>query len=364
MPFLKRLRSHCLWARLQDQTGQGRSSDGEFIYNNSLLPPGERPLVFAYPGNLYFGLPALLHEARYYTLYAVPYSGLFWNCRTMSGRYGFRHHLVQEDFDPPGPGEKTGWGLSDQAIFSQMIPRLQKLPRPFYAYVVTLMSHHPYAEIPPDKEPLRLPKRLSGTLLKNYLNCCRLRDSQVEQIVSNLKISGLWDNTIVVFFGDHDARIPNHEMALLQTEGLGAAGTDGTWRYDAIDKILHDQVPCLIHCPGDSPRGPLPQDSAQIDLPPTLLSLLGVDGSSSCFLGSSLLKERRPPRSRVSKGGYSLNADQVLLEEDGEFKTFRLSDRKVFLGDCTLRQDTLRWSDLAADLLRLDLVGKVRTQRF
>ena len=186
----------------------------------------------------------------------------------------------------------------------------------------------------------------------------------MEQIVSNLKISGLWDNTIVVFFGDHDARIPNHEMALLQTEGLGAAGTDGTWRYDAIDKILHDQVPCLIHCPGDSPRGPLPQDSAQIDLPPTLLSLLGVDGSSSCFLGSSLLKERRPPRSRVSKGGYSLNADQVLLEEDGEFKTFRLSDRKVFLGDCTLRQDTLRWSDLAADLLRLDLVGKVRTQRF
>lgn len=364
MPFMHKLREVCLWGGLQDQTGQGRSSDGEFIYNNSLLPPGERPLVFAHPGNRYFGLPALLEQAGFYTLYAVPYSGLFWNCKSMSERYGFRHHLLQQDFEPAEAGETMGWGLKDGAILKRLIPRFQALPQPFYAYVVTVMSHHPYAEVEPGKEPLRLPSRLNGTILRDYLNCCRIRDNEVQKIVRDLKKSGLWDSSVVVFMGDHDARVPIQDMVLLAESGLVEAALAGNRRYDVIDRMVDDQAACLIHCPGDLPKGPLPGDAAQIDLAPTLLSLVGVPGIDSCFLGRSLVQTERRPRGQISSAGYSLDTRYAVNQEEGEYRAY---DRRTHLPlrqSCPLSAETARWVDAAADLLRLDLVPTLRRQKF
>ena len=353
MPYLNELKLQCMWGSMQDQTGQGRSSDGEFVYNNSLLPPGERPLVYAYPNNHFFGLPAVLNELGYYTLYAVPYWGSFWNCRFMSGQYGFQHHMLRDDFRAAEAGETIGWGLTDKAILARVVPELLNLRRPFYCYAVTLMSHHPYEEVKDDEQPLHFSSQFDETLLKEYLKCCRVRDDQLRDVVTYLQSSGLWYNTVVVFVGDHDARVPDSEMALLQPDK----------KYDKVDKFIHDRVFLAIHCPGDQPNGLLPKDAVQVDLVPTLVHLLGAQTVSTCFFGRNLMAGQRDVLPSVSKAGYGLDSKFAVSDESAEFTAYRLSDHEAVPDGETvpLRQETQRWFKFVRDFLRLDLVPKVRS---
>lgn len=349
-PFINQLSKSCLHGAMQDQTGQGRSSDGEFIYNNSLLPPGERPLVYAYPDNHYHGLPGCLADAGYYTLYTVPYWGSFWNCRYMSGQYGFQHHMLRDEYSAAEPGEKIGWGLSDRAIFKRVIPKLKTLKQPFYTYVVTMMGHHPYEELQPSEEPIHFKGKLSGTMLSRYLNLCRLRDSHVKDIVASLKKSGLWDNTLVVMMGDHDARIPNDEMALISPDGI----------FDEVTKCEQDKALLLIHTPKENFKGELPKDTVQVDFAPTLVHLLGIDGSKTCFFGRSLLS--RPANSdglRVSKGGYAINSEEVVIVEGNELVGYSRKNHAK-LEKSQIKSDTERWYHFIYDFLRLDLLPTVK----
>lgn len=387
-PFLNQLSKECLCGPMQDQTGQGRSSDGEFVYNNSLLPPGERPLVYAYPNNRFHGLPAHLKEAGYYTVYTVPYYGSFWNCRFMSGSYGFEHHLLKDDFRSPKKGEEVGWGLGDRAIFKQLVPKLKALPKPFYAYVVTLMNHHPYEELEKDEFFFQFSKKYQDTMLERYLNMARLRDDHLRDIVRSLKESGLWDSTIIVMMGDHDSRVPNEEMALLQADGV----------FDDVTKCEQDRPFLLIHVPNFGPQqlnkstvpaapvggtfpikrgepggkytGSLPLDAEQVDLAPTLMHLLGIDGSKTCFFGQSLLaRPRTSNRYRVTKANYALDKDEVaMLEGDGWVgydrhsysKDSESENKHRKLEKSNLAEKSNRWYEFVYDFLRLDLVPKAR----
>lgn len=349
MPFLSRLADDCLEVELYDQSGQGRSSDGEFVMLNSLLPPGERPLVFAFPDNDYFGLPAVLRAAGYRTTYAVPYLGSFWNCRYMSGRYGFSEAWLKPDFSAAMPYEKLGWGLTDEALYRRLIPRLASGPQPFFLYVVTLMGHHPYKELEPEDELLDLPPRLEGTMLGRYLQACRLRDKHLETLVSIMQQAGLWDNTVVVLVGDHDARIPLADMRKLEGP-----------HYDEVDQLLNDTVACLIHCPGDQPRGRQPGLWGQLDLAPTLVHLLGLTDARTGFLGVNLLGRPEPRRQLFSKGGYGLD-EKTILRDEG--LTVKAQERAGLHGETqapALAEQMRKELDLALDILRLNLVPKMR----
>ena len=351
-PCLNKLQNECLVAALQDQSGEGRSSDGEFIYLNSLLPPGERPLVYAFPSNDYKAMPAVLNDAGYDTTYAVPYYGSFWNCRYMSERYGFKHHMLKDEFGEADEGDTIGWGLSDEGIFKKVIPELEKAPKPFFAYVVTMMGHHPYDEVDGLDPQLPLTGSLGNTTyLSRYLECCHRRDEQIGHIVARLKKSGLWDNTVVAMFGDHDARIPDDEMGLLYNRA-----------YGKCDKIINDRVLLMIHSPGDSPHGRITGLVGQVDVDPTLLHLLGLDHASQAFTGLNLLSTRR--RSFIvskGEGGYALDATNGIRGEGGEMTSYTLKDRAVVNGTedgsklPLLELAEQQWK-LYYDILRLNLV--------
>ena len=349
MPFLSRLSKDCLEVDLYDQSGQGRSSDGEFVMLNSLLPPGERPLVFAFPGNDYFGLPAVLRAVGYHTTYSVPYLGSFWNCRYMSGRYGFSQAWLRSDFSPAMPYEKLGWGLTDEALYRRLIPRLSSAPQPFFLYAVTLMGHHPYKELDAEDELLDLPAHLEGTMLGRYLQACRLRDAHLEILVDLMKQSGLWENTVVVLVGDHDARMPLADMRQLKDP-----------HFDEVDQVENDTVACLIHCPGDQPRGRQEGLWGQVDLAPTLLHLLGVTDQKTAFLGVNMLGRPEPRRQLFSKGGYGLDGRTVLRDQG---VTMRVQKREGLHEETqapVLVEQMRKELDLALDILRLNLVPKIR----
>jgi phosphoglycerol transferase MdoB-like AlkP superfamily enzyme len=281
MPHLRGWTSDSLrFTNVTDQTSEGRTSDAEFTTMASLLPLDHGAVAFRFPGNHYTALPRVLTEHGYATLSAVAFEPGFWNRQVMHPSYGFERSLFEPDFQMT---EQIGWGLNDHDFLQQMVPRIEKLPRPFAAWLITLSLHHPFESFPDAHKVLKL-GALEGTSLGNYLHTMRFFDQALEDFRSALARDGLLDDTMLVVFGDHDAGFAR-DAALARTIGIGA---------DDIAWTLNDRVPFFIRTAGGNAAaaglaGERAQPAGQTDFAPTILSLLGVDASALAYVGRNLL---------------------------------------------------------------------------
>ncbi len=101
----------------------------------------------------------------------------------------------------------------------------------------------------PDTETVR------HDLAVNYSNLRRL-DDQIGTVISDLKEDGLYENSIIFFYGDHGGPFPRHKRAL----------------YDTGDK-----VPLIIKFPKNNKAGERDDRLISfIDYAPTVLSLAGI----------------------------------------------------------------------------------------
>jgi arylsulfatase A-like enzyme len=111
-------------------------------------------------------------------------------------------------------------------------------------------------------------------LFNHYLNCMRLLDIFLRNLIDQYKELGLYDNTIFVFFGDHG-------------EGLGEHGRflhgDTPWEEGLT-------VPLIIHAPGWFENGERAEGlSSHMDILPTVLEMLGYEVKDGKYPGYSLL---------------------------------------------------------------------------
>ncbi len=291
-PTLNRLAGEGIYVKLWDQSGLGRSSDGEFALLNSLHPPTYCPLCFAYPDNDYYALPAILRRVGYHTVYVMPSESSFWNARHMSWKYGFEERLFQEDFSEHSYEEATAWGLKDDALYRRLVPRMARMEKPFLVYVVTLFGHHPFQEYGAEGRALHLPSDLEGTTLADYLRSWREKDRMLNELLAGLERYGLLDSTVLVLVGDHDAGLGEDEMKLLIKD---------------YRKFWYDTVPMVIWTPG-GPTWHTAKPAGQIDLAPTLLHLLGVTQARPVFLGRNIFSEKRW-KPVISGSGYAIGMD-------------------------------------------------------
>src|SRR5262249_10937202 len=146
--------------------------------------------------------------------------------------YGFQQSLFESDFQMT---EQIGWGLNDRDFLQQMVPRLEQLPRPFAAWLITLSLHHPFASFPATHKTLTLGS-LEGSSFGNYLHTMRFFDQALEDFRVALARDGLLDQSVIVVFGDHDAGF-TREPALSHAIGIGS---------DEIAWTLNDRVPLFI----------------------------------------------------------------------------------------------------------------------
>src|SRR5260221_471697 len=97
---------------------------------------------------------------------------------------------------------QIGWGLNVRAFLQQMVPHLERQPRPFAAWMITLSLHHPFESFPDAHKELKL-GALEGTSFGNYLHTMRFFDNALETFKASLARDGLLDDSLVVVFGDH-----------------------------------------------------------------------------------------------------------------------------------------------------------------
>jgi phosphoglycerol transferase MdoB-like AlkP superfamily enzyme len=290
-PNLNKLCAAGVYAdRFYDQTAGGRSADSEAAAMASLFPPRDGIAAFRYPMNSYVTLANQLDAHGYETLYAYPYHGAFWNRRVMSQRWGFAHALFDTDFST---GEVVGWGLSDDGFFSQLTPRLKALPSPFFAFLLTLSNHHPY-DLPEERKTLKFVS-LDENEKTAYLQSAHYADAALGRFIAELKKNGLYDSSVIVVYGDHDARM------LMENR-------------PAVDIALEDRVPFVVRAPGLKPQR-LHSPAGLIDIAPTILHLAGIVPQGNGFLGSSIFIPGRPPV--AWRNGSATDGKRIYLNEDG-----------------------------------------------
>jgi phosphoglycerol transferase MdoB-like AlkP superfamily enzyme len=298
-PFLNQLKERrALWfPNIYDQTGSARTSDCEYLVNNSLHPIEGGSVAIRRQDNNFVTIGTTLRDLGWDTLSAHGYHRGFWNRAVVHPRYGYQRSFFRREMEG---AEMMGWGISDKAFLERVVGFAKDAKPPFYAYAITLTTHHPYDYIDEDQQSLNAGS-LEGERMGHYLNSMRYLDEALAEMFAHLKKAGLAESTTVVLFGDHDSRLR------LRSRELGKADRalnldKTTMRSLALRAWETDLLPLLIVPPEGSPVGPQTIDTVGglIDIGPTVLRLIGVEPPLS-FVGRPLLPTR--------EGGVAVRLD-------------------------------------------------------
>jgi arylsulfatase len=157
-----------------------------------------------------------------------------------------------------------------------------------------------YGRIPDDRPDLWIKHR-------NYLvNCMRLVDAELVSVLDALDRQGLWENTVVLFTGDHGEMNGAHRLT-----------QKGAIHYDEATVVP------LIVCAPDGPRGKRTRAvGSHLDLAPTLLDFAGVGQEERRarypqLKGRSLRGAVLDPASDGPRGSVDTPGDGALLCWDG-----------------------------------------------
>ncbi len=299
-PFLNGLRSRALFDPFVfDQTGQGRSSDGEFAVLNSQHALDRGAVAFRRSHNRFVTLASVLRSRGYATLSAHGFEKGFWNRGVLHPRYGFERMLFRDEL---GPGETIGWGLADGVFFERMAALLPKQKEPYFAFLITLGLHHPF-DLFPDRHKTLDVGPLKDTPLGNYIHAMHYFDASLAAFVAELERSGALSHTVVALYGDH-------ESGLWVDEPLLALAGEPRWEPSVLVRLR--RVPFFVLLPGGSPSGEVPVLGGQVDIAPTLLALLGIT-PPGCFVGHVLDGRARPPV--VLNDSSAIAGDRVWVAE-------------------------------------------------
>ncbi len=334
MPFLRAAAQAGTYFRLLDQTHLGRSADGQFLFLQSLHPPASRPVPFAYPSHRYVGLPTLFRDAGYSTLYFHPSEPTFWNAETMSQSYGFEHRWFRRDLPAQNPLEdRRGWGLVDSALLAQVADHLKEQTSPYFAYVVTVMCHHPYGELKP--EDVDFPKPVEGSMLVDYLRCCHFRDQALREFVEDLAQTERGRETVLFLAGDHDAQLPERELL--------SAGYDGYPQSRMVPGVLFtvEDVWSILESESALPPVLTGTFGGQIDVAPTLSHVFSLGMEESLFLGVNLFSTQ-DSGPVISRSGVWMDRKGWIQQFEGSEKVPDLSEFEA--SEMLLHGDRLEWA--------------------
>ncbi|KHE67339.1 LTA synthase family protein [Halobacillus sp. BBL2006] len=326
------------------QVKQGRTSDSEFLLANSMYPLNRGAVFFTHSGNEYEGLPSLLSENGYFTNVMHANDKTFWNRNVMYDSLGYDDFFSKEDYEVT-PEKSHGWGYLDEYFFSDSLDKMKEMDKPFYSKLITLTNHYPFS-LPEDKKLIEEGETSSGTL-NRYFQTIRYQDEALKQFVEEFKQSELYDNTILVIYGDHFGISENHQQAM--GEYLGKDIND-------YEQFQLQRVPLLIY--GKGIEGEKNHTvGGQIDLRPTLTNLLGIEDPNPVQFGHDLLdKDRR--ELMITRDGDFASEEYVGIQgvcydretgEEVEAKScdsgFDAAQEELSVSDSVIYGDLLRYLD-------------------
>jgi len=281
-PELEQLKQEGWWFEQMYATGTRSVRGIEAVVSGFPPTPAQSVVKLTKAQQHFYTLASTLAEQGYHTSFVYGGEAHFDNMRSFFTGNGFA-----EVIDLPKMVQPTfvgSWGASDEDLFNTATGHLQQLQqqgKPFFSLIFTSSNHEPF-EFPDNRIALHdAPKATVN-------NAVKYADKALGDFIAKAKLQPYWQNTVFLIVADHDNRVYG----------------------DSLVPVHKFQIPALIlgadlHAKRISPL------ASQIDLAPTLLSLMGITAKTP-LLGRDFSRDAQSP------GRALLQFDQyfALLEQE------------------------------------------------
>lgn len=245
-------------------------------------------------------LGGVFKDAGYESLYFYGGYSVFDN---MKDFFGGNHYQVfdRTDVDPKIIDHETIWGVADEDLFETTLSELDKKAgegKKFFAHVMTTSNHRPYTY--PDNR-VSIPSHTGRSGAVQYT------DWAIGQFIEQAKTKEWFDETLFVFVADHTSH--------------GRGRTDIPPENYRIPLVIYQ--PALVKAAVDE------RLASQIDIAPSLLSLMGVEYDSTMFGQNLFNPESYHARAFMASYLTLGYMESGLIAELGPLKTVRVVDAKT-----------------------------------
>ncbi|MFU2032978.1 LTA synthase family protein [Bacillus wiedmannii] len=336
------------------QTGQGKTSDSEFLIDTSLYPLNRGAVFFTHGNNDYTATPEILRQQGYFTSVFHANNATFWNRNIMYSALGYDRYYNELDYKIT-PETNLNWGLKDIEYFDQSVDILKTVDQPLYARFLTLTNHYPFTY---DEDTKFIEPYNSGNgVFDRYIVTARYLDESIKKFIERLKAEGMYDDSIIVLYGDHYGISEKHNRAMAQF-----LEKDQITEFDTLNL---QRTPLYIHMPGQTEGQTISKPTGQIDMKPTILNLLGINTTNDIRFGHDMFSDEYT--------GFVVLRDGSFITEKYAYTNNTFYDRitgkivdlpkKEAQALINRAQNELRMSDkiIEGDLLRFSESNKIKT---
>ena len=384
-PTIRQLASEGMYfSNFYPQISVGTSSDTEFTLNTSLMPANSGTVFVSYYNREYVSIPKLLKEKGYYTFSMHGNKVDMWNRSKMHPQLGYDDLFFEESFNVT-EDNITGLGINDYAFFEQAMPILRDIENNNTNYmgtILTLSNHSPFDDLDKYGEfDLAIHRQeyneqtgqmedvvddyLDDTKMGNYIRSAHYADLALKEFVEYIKNDELFNNTVFVFYGDHDAKLARSEFNYLynydpETKEVKKEGDEGYYNYDYYANELNKKTPLIIWSKNEEIRKKINKEVSyymgMYDILPTIGNMMGF--SSPYALGHDI---------------FDIKNDNIVIFPNGNFLT-----EKVYYNNSTglylplknneeleseyikkYQEYTEQYLDISNSIIVHDLIGKI-----
>lgn len=246
-PNLEQLKAEGIWFEQLYATGTRSVRGIEAVVTGFQPTPADSTVKLSLSQKNFFSLAALLEKQGYSTEFIYGGESHFDNMRSFFMGNGFQHIVDQKDYK--NPVFVGSWGASDEDLLNKTHEQLlahHASGKPFFTLAFSSSNHAPF-EFPDGRIALyEQPKATDN-------NAVKYADYAIGEFIKKAKASPYWQDTVFLIVADHDIRV----------------------RGETLVPIEHFHIPGLILGADIQPKK-ITAIASQIDLPVTVLSLMGV----------------------------------------------------------------------------------------
>ena len=207
--------------------------------------------------------------------------------------------------------EIIGLGLSDKSFFKQSIEIIKKINekgQKYYGTLITLSNHTPFTSEGKDISDFDVTSShydnklgkivkddyLEGSVLGSYIKSVHYADEAIGIFIDELEKNNLLDNTVLIIYGDHDAKIKKNQFEYFYNYNIktGKFTEKDDENYKTIDDIDYEllrNVPFIIYSKEIEPRI-IEETASMLDAFPTIANMFGFE--TKYTLGSDIFSTK------------------------------------------------------------------------
>jgi phosphoglycerol transferase MdoB-like AlkP superfamily enzyme len=259
-PELEKLKKEGWWFDQLYATGTRSVRGIEAVVAGYPPTPARSVVKLSLAQQNFYTLALGLGQQGYHTEFVYGGEAHFDNMRSFFTGNGFQKVVDRRDMNPVFEGS---WGASDEDLFNKSLERLKLLhaaKKPFFSLIFSSSNHEPF-QFPDGRIDLH------DTEKQTVNNAVKYADYALGRFIAEAKKQDYWKDTVFLIVADHDNRVYG----------------------DSLVPIKKFHIPGLILGADVQPKQ-IKAIASQIDLAPTLLSMIGVS-SEHPMIGRDFARE-------------------------------------------------------------------------